>query len=109
MGARGLASSVVRRYGRHPSPRGRRMTTKRIEAYLARVGAQGKCEVCLHNEWSMPQDEAQTLAIISTVQETGNRFYSTSGSTLRAYLVVCQNCGNIRFHAEQVVKDRGGL
>jgi hypothetical protein len=85
------------------------MTTKKIEAYLSRVGAQGQCEVCLQNKWSLPQDEAQILTTIPTVQETGNKFYTTPGNALRAYMIVCLNCGNVRFHAEQVVKDRGGL
>jgi hypothetical protein len=86
------------------------MATKKFENYLAKVGARPDCEICGHNTWSMPQDEAQILTAIPTVQIMQNRLYPTMpASDIRAFMVVCLHCGNIRFHAEVVVKNQGGL
>jgi hypothetical protein len=83
------------------------MATKKFEAFLAKVGARPDCEVCGHNDWSFPQDDDQVTTVVPTAQTVGGRLYQMQGQALRAYMVVCLNCGNVRFHAQQVVAKGG--
>lgn len=68
--------------------------------FLNRKGVQLVCEVCSSSQWSMADANAG-LSLALPVHQEGVPLTRTA--MVPAYALICQNCGNIRFHAAAIV------
>lgn len=58
------------------------------------------CERCGHNDWAIPEDDAVLMRL--PIMEQGGSF-SLPGPAIPALVMICNNCGNMRFHAAAIV------
>jgi hypothetical protein len=84
--------------------------------YLKEHGARTECEVCGQNSWSTVSRVSglaggdDYLPLKTTFTVSSHPRYTNSGPGMTAYVFLCTNCGNLRFHARAVVnpKKEGG-
>lgn len=67
--------------------------------FLQSRGTNPLCAACGKNDWAIPEDEAAIVRI--PVLEKGG--FSFPGPAIPAAVMICNNCGNIRFHAAAMV------
>lgn len=77
------------------------------EKFIAFLNAKKvftNCEACGANKWGIPATPSGGLMVSVPIAQFGS--ISIPGPSIPAYVMVCENCGNIRTHASSIV-DRG--
>lgn len=76
----------------------------KFTAFLTKKQVKVICEVCAANSWAIPMEGQGLLASVMIHQPGGG--LSLPMPQIPAFVMVCENCGNIRLHAQTIV-DRG--
>lgn len=63
--------------------------------------ASSRCEVCATNKWIVPTED-NGLVVGIPIQQAADS-YSIPGPVIPALIMICENCGNVRFHAARLV------
>lgn len=75
------------------------LTSKLITKILERASADAKCSSCGHNDWLLPGKESDfTVGFFNPREDDGG--YLEPGGIIPAVILVCKDCGLIRFHAK---------
>ena len=78
--------------------------TGEIFTRLGRRGARSACEVCGANDWTLADDgSGQAKVTMLSMQDAPSGGLQIGGQSIPAFMNVCINCGNVRFHAVGVV------
>ena len=73
---------------------------EKINAFLPRRGAQGPCPACGYNAWTLVGGPGWSVAL-PMIDEAGT--IPDAPPHVPVYALVCNNCGNLRLHAQRVV------
>jgi ribosomal protein L37E len=73
---------------------------RKLADFLTKQKVNANCEACGHNAWGIPDDDAATMRL--PVAQPGGAV-AIPGPAIPAYVVICNHCGNLRFHAVAVV------
>ena len=69
---------------------------------ISRQGARSACEVCGINNWVVVGEKTAQVVTLS-LQDQPTAGLVVGGQSIPAFLNVCGNCGNVRFHAVGVL------
>jgi hypothetical protein len=79
-------------------------TRDEFVSFMSKRGIKAACEVCNQNNWGIP-DEGQGLVVSLPVRQSGGNLV-LPGPSIDAVVMICSNCGNIRFHASGIVEGK---
>ncbi len=82
-----------------------RSDAEKINAFLPKRNAQGPCEACGENAWTLVGGPgwSVTLPMID-----GQGTIPSAPPHVPVYALVCNNCGHLRLHAKRVVDAEEG-
>ena len=72
----------------------------KINAFLPKRGAQGACEACGQAAWTLVGGPGWSIALPMI---DGQGQLAAAPPHVPVYALVCNNCGNLRLHAQRVV------
>lgn len=79
------------------------MTTRREEllSFLTTAKANVHCEICGKNDWTVPEDPQLSLRL--SIQDMDQDGVNLGGPYVPADSMFCNNCGNIRLFAFNLI------
>lgn len=88
------------------TPADLRSDADRINAFLPKRGAQGPCPACGQNAWTLVGGPGWSIALPMI---DGQGQLASAPPHVPVYALVCNNCGNLRLHAQRVVDADDGV